>query len=129
MMKIKTFSLFLSGLFLSIAPTHAGDAFNTEKVQQLQQSFDDENFEINEGFEKLRHTLLHLMKTTGKVATYCEAKEHGKEPDANQLLNEALPDLLIYTLQIANLYNINLGEKYDERLQVLKERAIQKREK
>ncbi len=122
-MRIKIVSLFLSGLFLAIASTYAGEAVNTGNVQQVQKDFDNEYFEINEGFEKLRHTLLHLMKTTGKIATYCEAKEHGKEPDLSPLVNEALPDLLIYALQIANLTGIDLGEKYDERLQALKERV------
>ncbi len=125
--KMKIFSLFLSALVLTITSTHASEVLHTEEAQQFQQEFDETYFEINEGFEKLRHTLLHLMKTTGKIATYCEAKEHGKEPDTSQLLNEAIPDLLIYTLQMANLYNIDLGEKYDGRIELLKERSIQQK--
>ena len=113
---------------LTGASTYAGEVFNAENIQQFQQNFDNEYFEIDEGFEKLRHTLLHLTKTTGRIAAYCEAKEHGKEPDTSQLVNETLPDLLIYAVQIANLYNVDLGEKYDERIQFLKERVILSKE-
>ncbi len=126
---MKTFTLFLSLLFLGMSPAHAGEVIHTEDAQRFQQDFDGKYFEIHQDFEKLRHTVLHLMKTTGKFAAYCEAKEHGKEPDASQLVNETIPDLLIYALQIANLYNVDLGEKYDERLQVLKESVISQRAK
>ena len=59
---------------------------------------------------------------TGKMATYCEAKEHGKEPDASQLVNEVLPDLLIHALQIANYYQVDLGQKYEERIRCIIDR-------
>lgn len=127
---MKTATLYLSLLFLLIfARTHAGEVLHTEDAQKMQQDFDNEYFEINDGFEKLRHTLLHLMKSTGRIATYCEAKEHGKSPDTNQMLHEALPDLLIYALQIANLYDINLGDAYEARLRVHKERVEEARNK
>ncbi len=128
-MKIKIVAIFLLSLCSATVGIDAGEVMNTEHAQQHQQKFDDEYFEIHEGFEKLRHTLLHLMKTTGKIAAYCEAKEHGKELDTSQLVNEAIPDLLIYALEFANLYDIDLGEKYDERLEVLKERVLEVREK
>lgn len=97
---------------------------NTQDAQQFQSAFDDEYFEINQDFEKLRHILLHLVKTTGKMANYCEVKEHGKvEPDSSQLVNEVLPDLLIHALQIANYYQVDLGAKYQERIQFIKDRS------
>ena len=66
----------------------------------------------------MRHILLHLVKTTGKMATYCEAAEHGRpEPGPSQVINEVLPDLLMHALQLANYYGIDLGEKYQERVQ------------
>ena len=107
------FFLFLCG---SIAATEKN--LNTHDLQLFQSEFDEQHWQINTGFEKLRHILLHLVKTTGKVALYCDVKEHGKvEPDPAQLINEVIPDLLMHALQIANLYDVDLGEKYAERIE------------
>lgn len=87
-------------------------------AQKFQADFDAKYFEINHGFEKLRHILLHLVKTTGKMATYCERVEHEKiESDPSELIDAVLPDLLIHALQIANYYQVDLGEKYMERIE------------
>lgn len=94
-------------------------SINTEEAQVFQREFDSKYFEINEGFEKLRHVFLHLVKTSGKMATFCEAMEHGKDVDPSQVIDEVLPDLLIHALQIANFYDVDLGEKYTERIQFL----------
>lgn len=99
------------------------ELINLQQRQRFQQEFDDEYFEINSGFEKIRHILLHLVKTTGKMAAYCESMEHGKEADPYQVVNEALPDLLIHAFQIANYYQVDLGEKYSKRIQFIINRA------
>jgi hypothetical protein len=112
------FFLFLYG---SIAAKEKN--LDTHDLQIFQSEFDEQHWQINMGFEKLRHILLHLVKTTGKVAAFCDAKEHGKiEPDPAQLINEVLPDLLMHALQIANLYNVDLGKKYAERIEHNKKR-------
>ncbi len=93
-------------------------------LQAFQKNFDEKYFEINHDFEKLRHILLHLMKTVGKMAAYCEIKEHGRtEPDSSEMIDAVLPDLLIHALQIANHYNVDLGEKYKERIQYIINRS------
>lgn len=92
-------------------------------LQAFQKDFDEQYFEINHDFEKLRHVLLHLMKTVGKIAAYCEVKERGRtEPDSSEMIDAVLPDLLIHALQIANHYNVDLGEKYEERIKYIIER-------
>src|ERR1700728_2905037 len=91
--------------------------------QQFQNNFDEKYFEINGEFEKLRHILLHLVKTTGKMATFCEAMEHGKETNPSQVIDEVLPDLFIHALQIANYYHVDLDEKYVERIQFIINRS------
>jgi NTP pyrophosphatase (non-canonical NTP hydrolase) len=96
---------------------------NLQEMQKFQKDFDEEYFEINTGFEKLRHVLLHLVKTTGKMANYCEPMEHGKETNPSQVMHEVLPDLLIHALQIANYYDINLGEEYNKRIQSIINRS------
>lgn len=49
--------------------------------------------------------------------------EHGKETNSSQVMHEVLPDLLIHALQIANYYDVNLSEEYDERIQFIINRA------
>lgn len=96
-----------------------------KEMQVFQVDFDEKYFEINHDFEKVRHILLHLVKTTGKMATFVEAKEHGRDADPVQIVNEVIPDLLFHALQLANQYNIDLGDKYAERIQFIIDRANQ----
>lgn len=113
---MKKLYLFIFLVFGSYSS--ADEVINTRAAQEFQFDFDENYFQINHDFEKLRHILLHLVKTTGKMASYCDIKEHGKvEPDSWQLVNEVLPDLLIHALQIANHFDVDLGEKYAERIQ------------
>lgn len=115
--------IWLCFLF-AFSSSYAENMINTLDAQKFQADFDEEYFEINHGFEKLRHILLHLMKTTGKMATYCERMEHGKvESDPSVLINEVLPDLLIHALQIANYYQVDLSEKYMERVEEIIKRT------
>ncbi|MCP5491681.1 MAG: hypothetical protein H7A40_01390 [Chlamydiales bacterium] len=108
------FSMFVCLVAFSVKVV--GAESHTYQDQRKQLDYDEEYFEINEGFEKLRHILLHLMKSTGKIAAYCEIKEHGREVSETQLLDEALPDLYMHALQIANLFELDLGAKYEERI-------------
>ena len=124
----KKIYLFLFLLGTCVSPVYSSTVINTDEAQFFQREFDEKYFEINKDFEKLRHILLHLVKTTGKMATYCEIEEHGKvEADSSQLVNEVLPDLLIHALQIANHYDIDLGEKYTERIQSIINRSTHSR--
>jgi NTP pyrophosphatase (non-canonical NTP hydrolase) len=119
---MKKLYLFLIISFGSYS--YVDSVMNTINAQKYQKEFDEKYFEINHDFEKLRHILLHLVKTTGKMANYCEVMEHGKvEPDPSQLVNEVLSDLLIHALQIANYYDVDLGEKYAERIQFIINRS------
>jgi NTP pyrophosphatase (non-canonical NTP hydrolase) len=100
-----------------MANANQTELIDTQEAQKYQIEYDEKYFEINRDFEKLRHVLLHLMKTVGKAATYVEVKEHGrKEPDPAVLINEVAPDLLMHALQLANLLNIDLGEAYQKRI-------------
>jgi len=96
-------------------------------MQKHQNDFDAKYFNTtyaknDQDFEKLRHILLHLMKTVGKLATYCETLEHGKQASNDELVNAVLPDLYLHALQIANLLSVDLGKKYNERIAFLVER-------
>ncbi len=105
----------------------AKDTVSLLDVQKYQaefdaQWFDKEYFKNDKDFEKLRHILLHLMKTVGKMAAYCEMQEHGKQGNVEELTNAVLPDLYLHALQLANLLQVDLGVKYEERMAVLVER-------
>ncbi len=101
-------------------------SIDLKEAQVAQFEFDQEFFEINNGFEKLRHVLLHLAKTVGKMAAYCEAKEHGRDTDMAVLRDEVAPDLLIHALQIANSLDADLGVQYEGRLNFVKQRALKR---
>lgn len=51
----------------SMKRIYADNIINTHEAQVFQRQFDEKYFEINHDFEKLRHILLHLVKTTGKM--------------------------------------------------------------
>jgi NTP pyrophosphatase (non-canonical NTP hydrolase) len=85
------------------------------KMQQFQAAY-DEDFWFNKDFEKFRHVLLHLMDNVGKMAKYCEAKEHGKDPEIAKLIDEVVPDIFMHVLQFANAFDIDLSQKYEERI-------------
>ena len=85
------------------------------KIQQFQAVY-DEDFWFNKDFEKFRHVLLHLMDNVGKMAKYCEAKEHGKDPEIAKLIDEVVPDIFMHALQFANAFDIDLSQKYEERI-------------
>ncbi len=107
----------LLSLFLLSTRLLCADKVSTLNVQKSQMDYDSKYFEINHDFEKLRHILLHLMKSVGKLSSYCEIKEHGKPADPTQVTDEVLPDLYMHALQIANLFEIDLGAKYEERIE------------
>jgi len=117
---------FLQLLFAVSATAPASAHVETKDIQQYQKDYGAEFFSITEGFEKLRHILLHLMMSTGKISAYCESKEHGNEPDPRSLLDEALPDLYMHAHQIANLFEVDLGGKYEERIQTNRKRFSKK---
>lgn len=108
--------IFCSFLIVS-SSLFSGTDLQIGQAQAFQREFDEQYFEINTGFEKLRHILLHLVDTTGKMAAYCEAKEHrNREASDMPMIDEVLPDLLIHALQIANHFQVDLGDKFDERI-------------
>ncbi len=106
----------------------AGDT--TDILQQLQvyqTEYDKDFFQINDDeFSKIRHITLHLMKTVGKMANYCEIIEHNllaktlirnSDRAKDSVVNEVIPDLLMHSLQLANLFNSILGKSYFERVE------------
>ncbi len=65
----------------------------------------------------LKHTSFHLAKALAKISHVCEQDEHNIHVPSSVIVNEVIPDLLIYAIQLANLYDVDLDQKYIERIQ------------
>ena len=86
--------------------------------------FEKDNWLIgNDVIKKTRHISLHLGKLLGKISEVTERREHDFEPDLSLLKKEVIPDLLIYALQLSNLYKINLQNAFFQRLEHNKKRV------
>ncbi len=101
------------------------------ELQQYQRDYDKNFYEINSpDFHKIRHILLHLTKTNGKLAAYCEAKEHRVNQNTSldfEFSEEIIPDLLLYALQLANIFEVDLDEAYLKHLEANKKILEKKR--
>lgn len=86
------------------------------QLQTLSQIYDDTYWQHNGFDEKLRHITLHMGKLLGKLAEYCENKEHAGQMPPERIASEVMPDLLFYSLQLANLFEKRLEVSYILRL-------------
>jgi hypothetical protein len=96
---------------------------NLLEAQTAQRVFDERHWDIeDDDFHKIRHITLHLTVLLGKLGRYCERIEHGAPTDARIVVDEVTPDLLIYGLQLANIFDSNLEDLYRARLAANRER-------
>lgn len=87
-----------------------------KQLQQKQDEYDKVYWQHNASqLEKIRHISLHMGKLLGKLSTYCEGEEHGRSFPTRVIEKEVVPDLLVYSLQLANLLGIDLETTYLER--------------
>jgi hypothetical protein len=94
-----------------------------KSLRALQRQCDELSFSINgkkfhnvTEAELLAHQCFHLGKLVGKVAAVCEAREHGTQSTTDQIKREVIPDLIIYALQLANLYDVDIDSGLVERM-------------
>ena len=86
--------------------------------------FEKENWVVGKDvIGKTRHITLHIGKLIGKIAEVAERREHNTDPDLSLLKKEVIPDLLIYALQLSNLYKIDLQTVFFQRLEHNKKRV------
>jgi hypothetical protein len=67
---------------------------------------------------KQHHILLHLIGAVGKLARWEERQEHGERPN-DSILQEAIADLVMYSIQLADLWGYDLSTLYRKRLSSL----------
>lgn len=101
---------------------------NTQELQQIQAAYDEEFWQHKQPQAKIRHITLHMGKLLGKLSTYSEAIDHAESAPSGQLREEVVPDLLFFALQIANLYELDLGKAYLDRMDLNRNRLRIKQE-
>lgn len=93
------------------------------ELQSLQRTIDEESFFVCKkrwsdltSDEVVRHDLFHLVKLVAKIGDYLDLQEHSVTRDPARLVEEVIPDLLVYSLQLSNALDVDLAERYSSRL-------------
>jgi hypothetical protein len=88
-------------------------------LQELQENYDN-RFVAPKGFlefKKVSHTYAHMGKLLGKLANYVHDIEENRENvSAEQIKNEVIPDLLVYSAWLANEFKVDIEEAYLKRI-------------
>ena len=87
-----------------------------DDLQETQKGYDLIYWKEKDKWKDLRHVLLHLNKLTGKIANVVEPYEHNDYQSTKELEDNCIPDLLIYAMHLARMWDINLEKKYKKRL-------------
>ena len=92
-------------------------------LQQERKVFDEQFWQNKENIDVwTRHVLLHIGKMVGKLSNYVEQREHKVKVSDEVIRAEVIPDLLGYSLQLGNLFDVNVEQAYQERLNKVAEK-------
>ena len=89
-----------------------------ESFQRLQREYDLQ-FVADEftGFYKVRHTYSHMGNLFGRLAQYVQMMEDGyTDFSPNEIKEKVIPDLLVYSVWLAEEFGVTLEEAYLNRL-------------
>ena len=87
-------------------------------LQKHQKKYDEKYWQHGQGeLENIRHITLHIGKLIGKLSVYCEQQEHGVNYPVDQIRDEVIPDLLMHSLRLANITDVDAINKYFSRLE------------
>lgn len=100
------------------------DQFTVPELQEVQKSHDvmyHDDLERLDIIRQIAHTASHVHKVMGILADFLEKSDHvGFEMEVAKLREELktkrIPDMLAFTLKLANLFEINLIEAYWQRI-------------
>lgn len=88
-------------------------------LKKVQESVDEVSYFLkNKRYTDLspmditRHNCFHLMNLVAKISTICERDDHDLPASVEPIVREVIPDLVIYALQFANAFGIDLDEAY-----------------
>ncbi|MBS3072368.1 hypothetical protein J4477_00865 [Candidatus Pacearchaeota archaeon] len=85
-----------------------------EGLQRLQAEY-DKMFVADEfqGFDKIRHTYAHMGKLFGRLAEYVQMIEDGHaDYSPEEIKTKVIPDLLVYSVWLAQEFGVNIEEAY-----------------
>ena len=100
---------------------------DTKDLQNKQAEYDSRYWQHSASeLEKIRHITLHIGELLGKLSTYCERQEHAEDYPTTQIQEEVIPDLQVYSLQLANLLGVDVADQYLSRLEQNIKRLHQK---
>ncbi len=88
-----------------------------EGLQRLQREY-DKRFVADEfsGFDKVRHTYAHMGKLFGRLAEYVQMIEDGHTDfSPEEIRTKVIPDLLVYSVWLAEEFNVDIEKAYVER--------------
>ena len=94
-----------------------------EQVMATQQEFDVDYFTgAIDDAGKRRHVTFHVGILVGKLLRIEERADHGPIPEdvSSVLVEEVIPDLLVFASQLAAIAGVSLDDVYRNRLQQLK---------
>src|SRR3989344_819521 len=86
-------------------------------LQEFQREYDG-RFVADEftGFDKVRHTYAHMGKLLGRLAEYVQMIEDGTPISPDDIKRKVIPDLLVYSIWLAEEFEVNVEEAYLTRI-------------
>ena len=91
---------------------------SVDALQRFQREY-DRRFVADEftGFDKVRHTYSHMGKLLGRLAEYVQMTEDGHTDFSPADLKEkVIPDLLVYSIWLAEELGVDIEEAYIRRV-------------
>ncbi len=93
------------------------------ELKKIQEECDKKSYFIKnkkyhqlKNIDILKHNCFHINNAIAKISRICEQEEHNKDLSHKRIINEVIPDLIIYAVQFANIYKIDLDKIYKKRL-------------
>lgn len=94
----------------------------TRHIQKIQEEYDKEYPEHKDSnLEKIRRITSHMGTLLGKLSSYCE-QEHETNYSNEQIKNEVIPDLIVYSAKLSNITRVDLGDVYIKRISEIQEK-------
>lgn len=98
--------------------------FTLEKLSEKILEFEKESWVApKDQTGKTRHITLHMGKLLGSLSEVSERREHDIEPSLKILKEWIIPDLLIYSLMLSNLYKVDLEKAFLKRIEYNKKKV------
>ncbi len=114
------------GFILAKHLTTGEGPLELKELQRFQQKHDEAFHPDVMAFDRakqIEHSTFHLAKLAGIFSTYCEKTHHG-EPYSTDTLLERIPDMLVFAMKFANLFQMDLETAYLDRI-----RGVERRKK